>query len=132
MEFYTSAYPWGDKILVRGYDKGRAYQRKVDFYPTLYVTSKTQSNWRTLDGMYVDEIKPGTIKDTKEFVKRYDSVEGFPVFGQTNYAYQYISDTYEGDVNWDMELYKVFTIDIETSTEHGFPDIKLANEKMSE
>ena len=130
MEFYTSAYPWGDKILVRGYDKGRAYQRKVDFYPTLYVTSKTQSNWRTLDGMYVDEIKPGTIKDTKEFVKRYDSVEGFPVFGQTNYAYQYISDTYEGDVNWDMELYKVFTIDIETSTEHGFPDIKLANEEI--
>ena len=130
MEFYTSALPWGDKILVRGYDKGRAYQRKVDFYPTMYVTSKTQSKWQTLDGMYVDEIKPGTIKETKEFLKRYEGVEGFPVFGQTNYGYQYISDTYEDEIKWDMDLFKTFTIDIETSTEHGFPDIKLANEEI--
>jgi DNA polymerase elongation subunit (family B) len=131
MEFYTSALPWGDKILVRGYENGRAYMRKVDFYPTMYVTSKTPSAWQTLDGMYVDEIKPGTIKDTKEFLKRYDGVEGFPVYGQNNYSYQYISDTYEDDIKWDMELYKVFTIDIETSTEHGFPDIKLANEEIT-
>ena len=130
MEFYTSALPWGDKILVRGYEKGRAYQRKVDFYPTLYVTSKSQSSWQTLDGMYVDEIKPGTIKETKEFLKRYEGVEGFPVFGQTNYGYQYISDTYEDEIKWDMDLFKTFTIDIETSTEHGFPDIKLANEEI--
>ena len=130
MEFYTSALPWGDKILVRGYDKGRAYQRKVDFYPTMYVTSKSPSKWSTLDGMYVDEIKPGTIKETKEFLKRYEGVEGFPVFGQTNYGYQYISDTYDGDIKWDMDLFKTFTIDIETATESGFPDIRSANEEI--
>ena len=130
MEFYTSAHVWGDKILVRGYDKGRPYQRKVDFYPTLYVASNKQSQFKTLDGSYVDEIKPGTIKETKDFVKRYDDVSGFPVYGNTNYAYQYISDTYEDDVNWDMEMVKVFTIDIETRTENGFPDIKTANEEI--
>jgi DNA polymerase elongation subunit (family B) len=130
MEFYTSAHVWGDKILVRGYDKGRQYQRKVDFYPTLYVTSNKTSDWKTLEGTYVDEIKPGSIKETKDFVKRYDDVSGFPVYGNTNYAYQYISDTYEDDVNWDMEQVKVFTIDIETETEHGFPDIKSANEEI--
>lgn len=130
MEFYTSAHVWGDKILVRGYDKGRQYQRKVDFYPTLYVASNKTSDFKTLDGTYVDEIKPGTIKETKDFVKRYEDVEGFPVFGNTNYAYQYISDTYEDDVNWDMEQVKVFTIDIETATETGFPDIRSANEEI--
>jgi DNA polymerase elongation subunit (family B) len=130
MEFYTSAHVWGDKILVRGYDKGRQYQRKVDFYPTLYVTSNKSSDWKTLEGTYVDEIKPGSIKETKDFVKRYDDVSGFPVYGNTNYAYQYISDTYEDDVNWDMEQVKVFTIDIETETENGFPDIKTANEQI--
>ncbi len=130
MEFYTSVYAIGDKIFVRGYDKGRAYNRKVDFYPTLYVTSKSQSNWKTLEGIYVDEVKPGSIRETRDFVKRYDGVQGFSVFGNTNYAYQYISDTYEGDVNWDMELLKVFTIDIETKTESGFPDIRTANEEV--
>ena len=130
MEFYTSVHPLGDKILVRGYDKGRAYQRKVDFYPTLFVTSKKQSKWKTLDDTFVDEVKPGTIKDTREFVKRYEDVEGFAVYGNTNYAYQYISDTYQDDVNWDMEQIKVFTIDIETATENGFPDIRSANEEI--
>ena len=131
MEFYTSVHPMGDKMLVRGYDKGRAYQRKVDFYPTLYVTSKNQnSKWRTLEGTVVDEVKPGTIKETREFVKRYEGVQGFEVYGNTNYSYQYISDMYPDDVNWDMDLFKVFTIDIETKTEEGFPDIRSANEEV--
>ena len=129
-EFYTSAHVWGDKILLRGYLHGKPYQRKVDFYPTLYVASNKTSDFKTLEGTYVDEIKPGTIKETKDFVKRYEDVEGFPVFGNTNYAYQYISDTYEDDVNWDMEQVKVFTIDIETATETGFPDIRSANEEI--
>lgn len=130
MEFYTNAQSWGDKILVRGYDKGRPYMRKVDFYPTLFVNSNAPTKWKTLEGQYVDEVKPGTIKDTKEFVKKYEDVSGFSVYGNTNYAYQYISDTYEDDVNWDIELIKVFTIDIETSTEYGFPDIRSANEEI--
>lgn len=131
MEFYTSVHPMGDKMLVRGYDKGRAYQRKVDFYPTLYVTSKKESSkWRTLEGTVVDEVKPGTIKETRDFVKRYDGVQGFDVYGNTNYSYQYISDMYPDDIKWDMEMFKVFTIDIETSTEGGFPDIKTANEEI--
>jgi DNA polymerase elongation subunit (family B) len=130
MEFYTSAQPWGDKILVRGYQNGRPYMRKVDFYPTLFVTSKEPSKWRTLEGQYVDEMKPGTIKETKEFVKKYEDVSGFAIYGNTNYAYQYISDTYEDDINWDMEQIRVFTIDIETETENGFPDIRSANEEI--
>jgi DNA polymerase elongation subunit (family B) len=130
MEFYTTAQPWGDKILVRGYDKGRPYMRKIDFYPTLFVPSKTPTKWRTLEGSYVDEVKPGTIKETKEFVKKYEDVSGFNIYGNTNYSYQYISDTYEDDVNWDMEMIKVFTIDIETATEYGFPDIRNANEEI--
>ena len=130
MEFYTNVAPYGDKMFVIGYDKGRRYMRKVDFYPTLFVTSKTKSKWQTLEGTYVDEMKPGTIKETRDFVKKYEDVSGFSIYGNTNYAYQYISDTYDSDVNWDMEQIRVFTIDIETSTESGFPDIRTANEEI--
>jgi DNA polymerase elongation subunit (family B) len=130
MEFYTSVQVAGDKVLVRGYENGRAYNRRIDFYPTLFVNSKAQSKWQTLDGIYVEEVQPGTIRETRDFVKRYDGVAGFAVYGQTNYAYQYISDTYDYDINWDMEQIKVYTIDIETATESGFPDIRSASEEV--
>jgi DNA polymerase elongation subunit (family B) len=130
MEFYTSVHPIGDRIFIRGVENGKRYQRKLDFSPTLYVTSKKPSKWKTLEGTFVDEVQPGSIKDTREFIKRYEGVQGFDVYGNSNYAYQYISDNYSHDVNWDMEQIKVFTIDIETSTENGFPDIKSANEEI--
>ena len=130
MEFYTSVQVAGDKVLVRGYENGRPYNRRIDFMPTLFVNSKTQSKWQTLEGTYVEEVQPGTIRETREFVKRYEDVQGFSIFGQTNYAYQYISDTYDYDINWDMEQIKVYTIDIETATEGGFPDIRSASEEI--
>ena len=129
MEFYTSVYTLGDKILVRGFDKGRYYQRKIDFYPTLFVNSKGSSKYKTLDGINVEEIKPGTIKETRDFIKRYDGVEGFSFYGNNNFSHQYISDMYD-EVNWDMEKIRIFSIDIETSTENGFPDVRLANEEI--
>jgi DNA polymerase elongation subunit (family B) len=131
MIFYTHVWPFGDKMCVRGYDNGRPFLHKVDFYPTLYVPSKKDdSQWRTLEGQLVDEVKPGGVKDTREFVKRYEDVRGFDIYGNTNYACQYLSDTYESDILWDMEHIKVATIDIETKTEFGFPDIKAANEEV--
>lgn len=118
-------------MFIRGYDNGKPFLHKIDFYPTLYVPSKNDnSQWRTLDGTVVDEIKPGTVKETREFVKRYEEVEGFEIYGNTNYSCQYLSDTYESDIHWDMEQIKVLTIDIETATEFGFPDIKSANEQI--
>ena len=130
MEFYTNVVQAGDRILVRGYENGRPYQRRIDFNPTLYVNAKSQTKYQTLDGTYVDAVQPGTIRETRDFVKRYDGVAGFNVYGQTNYGLQYISDTYDYDINWDIEQLKIYTIDIETKTEAGFPDINTANEEI--
>ena len=131
MQFYTNVFPYGNRMLVRGYENGKPFSHKLDYYPTLYVNSKKEdSEWRTLDGAIVDEMKPGLIKDTREFVKRYEEVQGFDIYGNTNYVCQYISDNYDYDVRFDMEQIKVCTIDIETATEYGFPDIKAANEEV--
>jgi len=131
MQFYTNVFPLGDRMCVRGIENGKPFARKVDFFPTLYVPSKKEtSQWSTLDGTIVDEIKPGTIKETRDFVKRYEDVQGFDVYGNTNYVCQYISDTYESDIRFDMDNIRVFAMDIETKTENGFPDIKLANEEV--
>jgi DNA polymerase elongation subunit (family B) len=131
MQFYTNVFPFGDKMCVRGVENGKPFARKIDFFPTLYVPSKKEgSQWRTLDGQVLDIINPGTVKETREFVKRYDEVQGFDIYGNTNYVCQYLSDTYESDIRFDMENIRVFSIDIETATEGGFPDIKMANEEI--
>ena len=131
MEFYTSVVQYGSKMLVRGYDEsGNAFKHRVDFMPTIYVSSKVPTDFKTLDGKYVGAIQPGTIKDTREYIDRYRDVQGFEIFGNNNFVAQYISDNYPNEIIYDQDKVKVFTIDIETATENGFPDIASANEEM--
>jgi len=131
MRFYTNVFPFGNEMRVRGYEDGKPFSEKIEFFPTLYVPSKkSDSRWRTLDGQIVDEVRPGTVKETREFVKTYDDVSGFSIYGNTNYVYQFISDMWESDIRFDPEHVRTFYIDIETSTENGFPDIKSANEEI--
>lgn len=130
-EFYTNVFLRGDRVLVRGYENGKAYSRRIEFEPTVYVESNKPSKFLTLDNKTVQEMKPGSIKETRDFIERYQDVEGFGVYGNTNYVCQYISDTYLGrEVDWDMEMINLLTVDIETATEDGFPNLKTANEEI--
>lgn len=130
--FYTSVVPYGNSLLVRGYRNGVAYKTKANFSPTLFIQTTTQkpSEWKTLDGTPVHPVKLDSIRDARDYTDRYKGVEGFKIFGQTQYTYQFISEFWEKDIEYDPELIKVFSIDIETSTEEGFPDIKTANEEI--
>ena len=129
--FYTNVQVSGNDILLRGVENNKAFTRKVDFFPTLYVNSKKPTSFKTMFDNYVDEVKPGTIRETREFIEQYEGVEGFKVYGNTQYGQQFISDNYQGLIHYDSDLIKVYHIDIETETENGFPNIKTANEKVN-
>ena len=130
--FYTSVVQHGNSLLVRGYRDGQQYKTKANFSPTLYIktTDNRPSEWKTLDGVSVHPIKQESIRLSREFVDRYKDVEGFEVFGQTQYVYQFLSEFWPKDIKYDTDLIKVFSIDIETATENGFPNIELANEEI--
>lgn len=130
--FYTSVYQMGNRMLVRGYENGRSFSRKVDFTPTLFVDAKKsgESNWKTLEGKTVYPINPGTIRDCKEFIESYKDVHGFGIYGLNQYEYQYISDTYPNALAPDTSKIRIYTLDIETKTEYGFPNIMTANEEV--
>lgn len=114
--FYTSVLKRGDSILYRGYESdGTQVKDKIDFQPTFYVGSKKETKWKTLEGRYVDEIKPGSIKDCQEFIKKYEDVKGFDVYGNQDYVAQYICETFQGEVKWQADKIKVYTVDIETT-----------------
>jgi DNA polymerase elongation subunit (family B) len=130
MEFYTSVVQYGSKMLVRGYDKNGQFKRRDDFKPTIFVPSKTPTDFKTLEGKFVAPLQTGTMKETREYIESYKDVQGFEIYCNNNFVAQYISDTYRGEIIGDNDLIKITTIDIETATEGGFPDIRTANEEM--
>jgi len=131
MRFYTNVQMVGDHFLVRGYENGRHFATREKFYPTLFVPSNKQTKYKTLEGECVESIDPGTVRDCREFIKKYDGVENFKIYGNDRYIYQYISEMYpEEEVKFDTTKIKISTIDIEVKTENGFPDVESAAEEV--
>jgi DNA polymerase elongation subunit (family B) len=131
MRFYTNVQLIGNQFLVRGVDNGKRYEYRDEFFPTLFVKSKKDSKYRTLSGQSVEEVNPGTVRDCREFYKTYDDVNGFEIYGNDRYIYQYISEKYpEDEIKFDISQIKLVTIDIETASERGFPDVESASEEI--
>ena len=135
MKFYTSVEQAGNAVLVRGYENGNAFNDKVNFNPTLYLpaTKGKPSGvaWKTLDGKSVRAVKQGSIRDAKTFVEDHRGIPDFDICGQTRYLNQYIFEEYpDEDMKYDFSLIRVFTLDIETGAENGFPDIESADQEI--
>ena len=108
MRYYTNVQMVGNNFLVRGYENGKSVIFKEEFQPTLYVKSNKETGWKTLDGENVEPIQPGTVKDCREFYKKYDDVDGFKIYGNERYIYQYISDKYpENEIKFDIKKINV-------------------------
>jgi DNA polymerase elongation subunit (family B) len=121
----------GDQFLVRGYEDGRSFMTREKFTPTLFVPANKKTKYQTLAGEYVEKVNPGFVRECREFIKKYEGVDGFKIYGNDRYIYQYISDNYkESEIKFDINKIKVFTIDIEVASENGFPDVESAAEEI--
>ena len=135
-KFYTEVNILGNTIFVRGYDNGKRVQRRVDYKPYLFVSTKNEvAEYRSLDGHKADRIDFENIKEAKEFIKSYSDVEGMTIYGLTSYLYAYLNDEYPGQVQYDLDMIRKLGLDIECAPEegevHSFPDIQLANQPIT-
>jgi len=131
MRFYTNVQMVGDHFLVRGYENGKHFATREKFYPTLFVPSNKQTKYKTLEGEYVESVEPGTVRDCRDFIKKYEGVENFKIYGNDRYIYQYISEMYpEEEIKFDTSKIKIATLDIEVASENGFPDVESAAEEV--
>jgi len=127
--FYTNVQPHGNFIALRGVnDRGESFKEKLNYEPTLFVESHKPQNpqWKTLDNRNVAPVKWGSMKESRQAMKDYAG----NVFGFDQFQYSFISDNYRGMVDYDLDKIKIGYIDIETSSEHGFPDVRNANEEV--
>jgi DNA polymerase elongation subunit (family B) len=131
MKFYTHFVRRSNTVYVRGYNDGKRFTERYDYQPTLYLPSQKESKYKTLDGRSVEPINPGTMAECHEFIKKYEDVDNFEIFGSINYPYCLINELYPGKADYDPELIRVCNIDIEVGSENGFPEPEYANEPIT-
>src|SRR5210317_802505 len=129
MNFYKNVIEHRGKLLVRGIHDGQDYKEKIDFGPTLYALTQEHSVYKTLQGQNLKPIEFTDIMAARKFRKEVATANS-PIFGLERYHYQYIGQEHPENIEWDKDLIKIFTLDIETTCENGFPDVENPIEEL--
>ncbi len=130
MRFYTNVHVNSNSAFLRGYDNGKRFEVKYNYRPYMFVASNQPSEYKTLDGKSVHRVDFDNAKDARDFVKNYDTVENFKIYGTSAFTYQAIYENFKGEVLYDVDNINVVSVDIETSTQYGFPNIALADKEI--
>ena len=129
MRFYTNVTPHGDTLHIRGFEDGKRFSDRMKWKPRLYFPFKGKCTHQSLDGKGLMPKTYTTIREARQTIKRYEEHKDF-VFGTDRFQYQYISDYYPGTMEYDKDLLRIYTIDIEVESEYGFPNVTDCAEKM--
>tara|TARA_B100000427_G_scaffold260228_1_gene224501 strand:- start:2234 stop:4726 length:2493 start_codon:yes stop_codon:yes gene_type:complete len=130
MSFYTNVNLIGNNLLYIGYEDGQRIQRKFKFSPTLYVVSNQITEYKTLDGRYAKPLRFDTVGQARDFKDKYKDVENFEVHGYDRFLYQYISEEFSNEVDYDIKTLKITSLDIEVACENGFPNVRECAEQL--
>ena len=129
--FYTYAWQYGNRVLTRGYRDGKPFIEKDYFKPKLYVRSNEPSKYKGLFGEQLKPIEFRNPSEAREFMEKYDGIGNYPIYGQTDLTYQYLSEAYPDDeIPFDMSQMGIWSLDIETTADTGFPDVDDPREEV--
>ena len=132
-KFYTSAILWGDNVLVRGYDDGGAFSKKIHYKPKLFIPAKNKSEalWSSIEGQALEPIEFDSVTEAKNFIDNYKDVTGFPIYGFSRYEYAWLNEEYRNEVIYDIDRIRIANIDIEVYAGNGFPNVNSASEEIT-
>lgn len=137
MKFYTNVTLYKKEILLRGYEDGKRIKDSIHYQPYLFEPNRVyeakgvDTPYRTLKGQKVYKREFDDVYGAREYIKKFDGIPGKPIYGLTNYHYAFINDNYPGEIDYDPKLISVVTLDIEVSTEGGFPNIDTADKMVT-
>lgn len=114
----------GDNICERYIENGVEKLRRIPFAPTMYHHSTHQSDLNDIYGKPVVPKSFGSIYETNQWIKRMKDMNQ-EVLGMDDYALQYIHETYNGPLSYDMSELRLAFIDIEVYSNDGFPYPKI-------
>ena len=96
---------------------------KVSYSPSLFFRSKgKKTDWHGIHGEPLDAMRFESIRAAKDFQRKYKDVDNFDIYGMDRFEYAFIADEFKGQIEWDIKNINISFIDIEVSSEYGFPD----------
>lgn len=132
MRFYTNVSIAKDEILLRGYQNGERIQQAIKLKPYLFIPSRSgKADYKTLKGRPVEKINFDSVYEARDFIKKYQDVSGFDIYGMTNFLFPFINDHYPGEIDYDPSLISVVNMDIEVNIGEGFPDPQKAEQAIT-
>ena len=129
--YYTNVASLGNTIYYRGIKNGRRVKLKVAYTPTLFLPSNKPTDFKNLEGEYLEPMKFENIREARDFIKRYEEVKNFRIYGNNSFAYSFIADEFKGMIDWKIDDLSIAVIDIEVGSENGFPDPYQATEPVT-
>ena len=131
-KFYTNVERYMNDLLVRGYENGRPFARKVRFKPTLFVRARENATHKSLLGnIPLGATRFDSMSEAKNWIDQYKDVHGFDIAGTTNYIAQYIQEEYPGNIDFDVNKINIFSFDIEVDISNGYPDVNTADKPIT-
>ncbi len=130
-KYYTNIACYGNNILFRGVNEGRRVKMKIQYSPTLFLSTNKSTEWKTLNGENLESKRFETIREARDFIKRYEEVQNFKIYGNSSFEYAFIADTQKGMIDWKLDDINIAIIDIEVGSENGFPDPYKATEPIT-
>lgn len=131
-KFYTNVERYMNDLLVRGYENGRPFARKVRFKPTLFVRARENATHKSLSGNTpLGATRFDSMSEAKNWINEYKDVHGFDIAGTTNYIAQYIQEEYPGDIKFDVNKINIFSFDIEVDISNGYPNVNTADKPIT-
>lgn len=121
MKFFTHVHRYKNKILVRGWDNGKRVHREVHYHPYLFIPAKPgeKTKFRSLQGTYLNQMRFDSMSEARNFIKEYEGIENFNVYGTNDWEALYIYNAYPGEIEFDPRTINMGSIDIETDKQVG-------------
>ena len=88
------------------------------------------TKYKTLDGRRAYKKQFNGAREAREVLKQYENTDGLEVHGYERFLYQHINQKFPTDIDYNMSMMKIYTIDIEVACENGFPDVQASAEEM--
>jgi DNA polymerase elongation subunit (family B) len=129
--YYTNVSCFGNNILFRGVKDGRRTKMKIQYAPTLFLPTNKSTEFKSLSGDSLEPKRFETIREARDFFKKYEEVSNFKIYGNASFEYAFIADTQKGMIDWNLNDLNIAIIDIEVGSENGFPDPYKANEPIT-
>jgi DNA polymerase elongation subunit (family B) len=129
--FYTNVLSVGNNILYRGVKDGRRIKLKIPYKPSLYLPTQKETEFKTLNEEFLEKKTFPSIREARDFIKKYEDVNNFKIYGMNRFEYAFIAEVHKGVVEHDQDSISIAVIDIEVGSENGFPDPYQANEPIT-